>query len=134
MRLDLELLDVIDDGGNIVGTGKRGGVDDAVKIVEILAIPLTLGGWKDVRGTGNTGGSKPGTVANAAILRIVNRVRAWSKGEQRGKASAVKRQIGNRTGFHHCSQISGGGLEQLGGSRNRDCLRFRTYSQLEVLR
>ena len=48
MGLDLELLDGIDDWGNVVGASESSCVDDPVKIVEILAIPLTLGRRKCV--------------------------------------------------------------------------------------
>ena len=68
MGLDFELLNVIDDRGYIVRAGESGRVDDPVEIVEILAIPLTLGRRKRVGRARNSGGPEPCTVANASIL------------------------------------------------------------------
>jgi hypothetical protein len=126
--LDLELLDVIDDGLVIVVADEGAEVADAVEEEHVAAVSCAIDGGE---GKGADGLASESTAA-AGVLRYAHGTDAGSEFEELGEIASVEGEIVDGMGADNGAEFGGAGLDCGGIGGDGDLLVDGTGGEGEV--
>ena len=125
--LDLELLDVVEDG-RVVVVADEGEIVDAIEQEHVAAVTLAADGGEGEAADGGAGEA----AATAGVLANGDGADAGGEGEELGEVAAVEREILDGALTDDGAELGGGGVDGGHGGADVDSLRGRADGEGEV--